>query len=484
MRIRLPLLFLAPLLLSMGVWSDVPEAGWLDVDSLGNPAAAGARLPRLTQTPDGGVIMSWVEPRADGHVLKYAVRKGDGWEPQHEVTEGAGWFVNWADFPSVTAISPEFWLAHWMVKRPGGKAYEYDISMAFSNDGGSRWRHLQSPHRDAVAAEHGFATIFPSGNSAGVIWLDGRYSVKSDGHAGHHEQSGHFNLMYTQILPDGGMGVEQVLDGNTCSCCWTSAAVTPEGPVVAWRGRTDDEIRDHRISIMRNGIWSQPAPLGAEGWEIAGCPVNGPSLASNGKQVVAAWFTAQGDKPRVRVAFSRDGGRHFDVPVEIDQQAPLGRIGLVWRGEDAAIVSWMTARNPGTGYSSIALRVVRNDGQLGPVMRLADISAGRDTGVPQMAAVSQGLLLAWTGQAPGYGIKTALLSWEKLVMKDTHTMSSRLQYAYSGMQQVFRYELQDHFSAAATGQVKTMLQSGVMMRAPTLKESKVNPPSTGVSQQH
>ena len=38
-----------------------------------NPAAAGAQFPRLASLSDGGVLMSWVEPRAEGHILKFGV---------------------------------------------------------------------------------------------------------------------------------------------------------------------------------------------------------------------------------------------------------------------------------------------------------------------------------------------------------------------------------------------------------------------------
>lgn len=358
--------------------------------------------------------MSWVEPAATGHALKFGVWRDGRWVRQGEVARGDNWFVNWSDFPSVVAIDGQFWLSHRLVKKTGGKAYDYDVVLSISSDAGQTWRTIGSPHHDGIAAEHGFAAIFPVGQDAGIVWLDGREHLKKEERAKHPEKSGNFNLRYTQIHRDGSMEAEQVIDSNTCTCCWPSVAVTADGPVAVWRGRTEGEIRDNRVALLRDGRWSAPMPLGDEGWEIAGCPVNGPAIAARGKQVVAAWFSAEGDRPRVRAAFSTDGGQHFGNPIEIDDMAPFGRIGLVWRDDKAAVISWMTAADGVTKNASLALRVLHTDGALGVIKRVADVSAGRDTGVPQMVANPAGLMLAWTNAAPDHGVRTTLVAWDDL----------------------------------------------------------------------
>lgn len=374
----------------------------------------GSRLPRLRTLPNGDVLMSWVEPKNEGHVLKFAVLHKGRWIKQGEVAQGENWFLNWADYPSVVAIDNQFWVAHWLVKQQGGKTFDYDIALAISNDAGLTWREIGHPHNDGTAAEHGFATIFPVEGDAGIVWLDGRDYVKKTDIAKHPEKSGNFNLRYTRIHRDGSMDNEQVIDNNTCTCCWTSVTVTSAGPVVAWRGRTDAEIRDNRVSLLQNGKWSSPMPLGAEGWKIEGCPVNGPAIAARGMQVVAAWFSAEGDRPRVRVAFSNDGGKSFGKPIEVDDVAPLGRIGLVWQDGKTVAISWMTVADAVTKKSSLALRKIDVDGSLGVIKRVIDISPGRDTGVPQMISTDKGLVLAWTDVAPTHGVRTALVDWNSL----------------------------------------------------------------------
>jgi hypothetical protein len=42
-------------------------------------------------------------------------------------------------------------------------------------------------------------------------------------------------------------------------------------------------------------------------------------------QAVAAWFTAKGNKPRVRMAFSGNAGQHL-IPVNVNADRPIGRV--------------------------------------------------------------------------------------------------------------------------------------------------------------
>ncbi len=384
--------------------------------ALSNPAGKGSRLPRLVSMPDRtSTLMSWVEPTENGHVLKFAVLKQGRWIRQGDAAKGERWFVNWADYPSVVPISDTFWLAHWLSRRPGGKTYDYDVSLALTNDAGKTWREIGHPHRDDAAAEHGFVTIFKeSDHAAGIIWLDGRDYIKKGERTLPPGRSGNFALRYTTIHADGGMSDEQIIDDNTCTCCWTSVAQTPAGAIAVWRGRTDSEVRDNRFALMRDAKWTAPSSLGGEGWQIDACPVNGPSVASQGNQVVASWFTAQGDKPRVRIAFSGDSGKSFGKLFSVDDIAPIGRIGLVWLDNQYAAVSWLGQADDIHKKSHLYLQQVGKNGQIYAAQSIAQLSSGRDTGVPQMSTNGRELVFAWTNPAPEYGISTMLLPKQAL----------------------------------------------------------------------
>lgn len=366
-----------------------------------NPAGLGARLPRLAPLADGSTLLSWIEDDQEGHILKFAVHEQGRWIRQGVVAHGQNWFINWADFPSVTAIDETFWVAHWLLKTPGGRSYDYDIQLSFSRDAGQTWSEPQTPHRDNVAAEHGFVSIFPVEGGAGIIWLDGR--------AYKQLQPGKFALRYTQLNDNGVLGPEVVIDDDTCTCCWTAAVATSSGPVVAWRGRRAGQIRDHHTARMIGDRWTAPAGLGGEGWSIDGCPVNGPALAAKDNQVAAAWYTAQGDRPRIRVAFSSDAGQHFSRAIDVDSDKPIGRVSLAWLDQQTALVAWLTAVDREHQQSQLAIRKLTADGLLGPVIPLLPVSAGRGTGVPQLVRNRAGFMLAWTESTPAYRVRTLQL---------------------------------------------------------------------------
>jgi hypothetical protein len=94
--------------LIMAVACQARELPVAKTQALENPAAAGAQFPRLASLPDGGVLMSWVEPHAEGHILKFGVLRQGRWVRQGEIARGGDWFINWSDFPSVAAIDKSF----------------------------------------------------------------------------------------------------------------------------------------------------------------------------------------------------------------------------------------------------------------------------------------------------------------------------------------------------------------------------------------
>lgn len=388
------------------------DQGWVPVARpVTNPAGPQARLPHLGRMPGGGLLMSWVEPTPNGHALR-AARWAEGrWGPVVEVASGGDWFINWADYPSVAAMSERFWVAHWLVRRAGGKSYDYDIALALSTDAGKTWSRPVTPHRDGVAAEHGFVSLFARGERAGLVWLDGRdyVSPKAAAQHDHGAKSGKFALRYTEIGADGGLSPEQVLDDNTCTCCATAAAVTPAGPVVAYRGRRDGEIRDNFLLRAAASGWTAPSPLGAEGWHMPACPVNGPSLAASGSNLAAVWYTGEGNRPRVRAALSRDAGKTFGAPMDLDAADPVGRVAAAWLDPATAVVAWIAAPDASRRNSPIVLRTMSAEGRLGSAHRVASVDAGRDTGMPQLAADGKTLMLAWTGPGPSFGLRTVVV---------------------------------------------------------------------------
>ncbi|HET9315567.1 MAG TPA: sialidase family protein [Vicinamibacteria bacterium] len=343
---------------------------------------------------DGRVLLSWIEPAGDQrHALRYASRTAGGeWSAARTIAEGTNWFVNWADVPSMAALPNGTLFAHWLA-RSGRGTYAYDVRVSISRDQGRTWSDSLVPHRDGTQTEHGFVTLTSwTPEQVGIVWLDGRRTAMS--------------LMHTTIGSDGRLGAETVLDGRVCDCCQTDSARAAGATLVVYRDRTDTEVRDTSVVRFADGRWSEPRPLSHDGWQLDGCPVNGPAIAAAGKGVAVAWFTAPNEKSAVMVAFSTDSGATFAAPVVVDDGRPLGRVDVVMLAEDVALVSWLEQVE---NRARLRVRRVSSRGAPAEPFTVAESSGARSSGFPRMARAGDEVVIAWRDAAEPPRVRTAAL---------------------------------------------------------------------------
>ena len=372
------------------------------VTELKSPAAAGSGEANLAVGPDGRVFMSWLEPASPkGHVLRFSVRGPQGWSVPKNIARGTNWFANPADFPSMSVLSEGTLAAHWLVMSGGPDSEAYDINLAFSKDAGTTWSKPVVPHRDGKKRQHGFLSLVPtSDGKLAAIWLDGRNMP--------NEESGNMALMYTTIAPGGALGAETQIDNRVCECCSTSMTATAEGLVAVYRDRSDKEIRDIAITRFTNGRWSPPEALTKDGWEIDGCPINGPAVSSNGKNVAVAWFTAPDDKAQVNLLMSTDSGKTFGRKTRIDGGNPTGRVGVVSLPSGDAAVSWIERAGQG---AQVHLRRVAANGTAAAPMNVSGTAGARSGGFPRMAISGNEVIVAWTDSSEPSHVRTALVNF-------------------------------------------------------------------------
>ena len=329
------------------------------------------------------LAMLWTEEVADATValVMSSYKKGQ-WEDRNELTRGEDWFVNWADFPALSKSGKNM-ITHYL-KKSDTATFSYDIRFLHSSSNGDLWSQPVKMHSDTMKAEHGFVSFSPVGeDSFRAVWLDGRNME-----GGHHAMQ----LRSAEIGADGKIVTEELVDERTCDCCQTSLVQTNQGTLVAYRDRTDDEIRDIYVSLLRDGKWSEPKAVFNDGWKINGCPVNGPKLSAFGRSVGLAWFTGANDQPRVKVAFSDDGGLNFGDPVRVDEGKPLGRVDLFMLDENTALLSWMELNG-----QDAELRLALIDKFSGKLtsMAVSELSSARSTGFPQLEVAGGEVFLAW-----------------------------------------------------------------------------------------
>lgn len=362
--------------------------------SLSTPAGADSAQPQLS-TSKRGTILSWVERKGTESALKFSERTSGGqWSPAQVVATGHDWFVNWADVPSVMRLDNGTLVAHWLQKS-GADTYAYDVRLSYSSDNGKTWSKSFTPHHDGTKTEHGFATLFQMpGAGLGLVWLDGR-NMKPGEHDGGHgagaqdEMSlrfGAFDMSWKQTA-------DAPLDARVCECCPTTVAMTAEGPIVAYRDRSKDEVRDIYITRLENGKWTDPKPVHADNWKIPACPVNGPALSARGRDVAIAWFNAKDDQPHAFAALSSDAGRTFSTPVRVDDAASLGRVDVELLPDGSAAAAYMEFADQ---KASFRVRVIRSDGSRSNPITVAGMAGNRSSGYPRMVLQGNELVFAWT----------------------------------------------------------------------------------------
>ncbi len=358
------------------------------------PALPGAMAPALSSA-GGDVAITWLEPAsADDQRrtrLRFA-RLADGvWSEPVTIVEHDEFFANWADVPVMAKAGDDALIVTWPQKT-ADDTYAYDVMVARSEDGGATWRVLGPANDDKTPTEHGFVSLVREGNNVRVFWLDGR--AMAGGHGG-HDGDGHAGgdmTLRTSVIGTS-IGPSVVLDNRVCECCSTAAVATSAGPLIVYRDRSAGEIRD--ISIVRRvqADWTQPRTVHADGWLIAGCPVNGPAIDARGGTVVLGWYTGAENNGVVRVSFSLDNGASFAAPITIDDTWPIGRVGVLALSSGDAIVSWLDS---GTGDGAIMLCRVTADGIVGAPLRAAVAGVGRATGFPRIAQVGSDVVVVWT----------------------------------------------------------------------------------------
>lgn len=374
----------------------------LQVGQMPTPANAQSAQPQLSVSTRG-VILSWIERSGPDSSLKFAEKSGSTWSSARTVASGSDWFVNWADVPSVVRLDDGTLAAHWLQKSGTG-TYAYDVRLSYSKDDGRTWQPSFLPHHDRTQTEHGFATIFTApGGGLGLVWLDGR--AMTGGHDGPgHESSGDMALRFASFGGDWKQIADTPLDPRVCECCPTAVAMTADGPLVAYRDRSPNEVRDIYVTRLEKGKWTEAVPVHADNWRVPACPVNGPALSARGRDVVAAWFTAKDDQPKSFAAFSTDAGRTFGSPIRLDDQASLGRVDVELLPDGSAAASYVEFADQRAGFR---IRRIERSGARSAPVTIAGITGNRTSGLPRMVLYRNELVFAWVDREGGSQVRTA-----------------------------------------------------------------------------
>ncbi|GEQ85792.1 hypothetical protein ULMS_13000 [Patiriisocius marinistellae] len=380
-----------------------------------NPSTPNSQTPRLFSNGNE-LYFSWVTTENETDFLNFSILKDTTWSNAETIIEGKDWFTNWADFPAIAESNGNI-LTSFLQKSTNGK-YTYDVKLNLYNATTKEWKKNILLNTDGTQSEHGFVSIVPNyGGQFFISWLDGRNTVvkeEMNHENGHHGGKGAMTLRGAYIAENGEIINEKELDNRVCDCCQTSATMTNQGPVVVYRDRSDKEVRDISIVNKENTQeWSKPKTVFDDNWEIEGCPVNGPSIASFENSTAVAWFTGANQKQKVQIAFKKNDKIDFGIPIRLNVKETLGRVEVLMLNENEAIVTWMEFDEED---ALVQVMKVNENGAKGEPLTISRTSSQRSSGFPQIELLDDTIYAAITivSDKKGSSIELYKIPIEKL----------------------------------------------------------------------
>jgi hypothetical protein len=357
---------------------------------------------------NGSLSLSWISSDDEKKAaLNFSQFKEGKWINPQTIVTGSDWFINWADFPT-HAINEDLILTSHL-KKSDSSTYTYDVVLNLQKLNGEKIKEDFILHSDGTKSEHGFVSIVSNNNKGFYVsWLDGRNTILK-GPEGQHNP---MTIRFAEVTNRGEIINEKELDSATCDCCQTSITGTDNGPVVVYRDRSENEIRDIYITRNINGLWETPVPVHNDGWRINGCPVNGPKVASNLNNLAVSWFTVSNGRPIVNLSFSKSNGEDFESPIKINDLDATGRVDVVFINAKEVLVSYIEGDDNGT---FLRIKKVSIDGKVSVPITISEIDGGRNTGVPQLEKFNDQIVIVWTVFENGKNqLKIANLSLENI----------------------------------------------------------------------
>jgi hypothetical protein len=161
-----------------------------------------------------------------------------------------------------------------------------DVRYIQSFDQGKTWTEARSVSKNRRRETScSFAGLCRLGDGEiGVTWLDTDPDSEAEGRP----------VLFAKTNGKAGFGMPVLIDPRACPCCRTAVASDPNGRVsIAYRDLAPGDVRDISVSVSTdNGATFQhTVPFSKDHWVIAGCPHNGPSIATRNGNMYVAWFS-------------------------------------------------------------------------------------------------------------------------------------------------------------------------------------------------
>jgi hypothetical protein len=304
------------------------------------------------------------------------------------------------------------------------------IKLARSKDGGRTFLPSEELQAATAAGDRGWpALALDRRGGAHAVWLDHRGlaapGAKPHVHDPARPRDGAAPPRSGLFFASAGtapLREEREVATGVCYCCKTALAVGQDGATyAAWRQVYPGNLRDIAFTTSRDGgrSFSAPSRVSEDGWEINGCPDDGPSMAIAGAGVVhIVWPTVVASGGSLEGALfhaSTRDGRTFTTRTRIPTmgslkpshpQVVVEPVG----GQERLVVAWDEVIGGRRTAFARAIRPGRG-GQIAfsPPEELSQREGGM---YPVLASTVNGVLAAWTsgsGETSSIAIRAVTL---------------------------------------------------------------------------
>ena len=365
--------------------------------------------PNLFTSLDGTTYLSFISTDLSSEESKLYFSTLDldnlKWNKPSLINSSADWFVNWADFPRITANNLNGLSVHYLQKS-GEDTYSYDIKVMNSSDGGANWNKPLKLHTDNTKTEHGFVSTINYNNDFLSTYLDGRQNELAKHDKGIKPQ---MTLRSTSYNVDGEILMDKLIDDRVCDCCQTDLGITKSNiPITVYRDRSENETRDIYYSFFKDSNWSIPAVVNNDKWIISGCPVNGPAISTFKNSSSVVWYTEEEGESKLKIAFSENIINGFDDPILINANDPLGRVDIEMISETSSLISYMDIVDEKAYIKVQKINSITGNNKF---IIIEEISNTRASGFPKINIIDNDkTIITWTDAQNKYNVKTMLLN--------------------------------------------------------------------------
>ena len=318
------------------------------------------------------------------------------------------------------ASAPPEIVVVWTAKGSAGTM----LLTARSTDAGRTFtRTTVVPGTDAAGNRGWEAVGAGPGGEVFAAWLDHRRLAAQESTMAAGHKHGGTHTAPSAAKPDGvamaqlsdlyvanlsGGATAGVVTSGVCYCCKTAVSAGPRNEVfVAWRHVYPGNLRDIAFSASRDGgrTFSDPVRVSEDRWEISGCPDDGPTMAieSSGR-IHVAWptvMTEQGAVVKALFHAVSNDGRTFTPRQRIPTRGQANHPHLAVASDGTIVVTWDES-----GDGSRRIAYARGTANADGVVLFQRASPSRvELGTyPVVAAVADGVLMAWTTGDPANSV--------------------------------------------------------------------------------